>query len=371
MAKIHNIKVGFFALPPATRLVDARHGDHDVIELITVALTDETGATGIGYTFTGGHNGAAIHKGIEADIVPLLAGEDADQIAAIWDKIWWACHYGGRGGPMVLALSAVDIALWDLKAKRAGLPLWRLLGGYSTSVRCYAGGIDLHLEGDALLATVDAAITKGQNAYKIKVGRDNLAEDVARLTAVRRHVGDDFTLMIDANMKYRASEAITAARAFQPAMPLWFEEPVVPEDIDGLTRVAQEGGLAVATGENFRSLWEFAETIKRTPISYPQPDVTNCGGVSAFMKIAALAEAFHLPIASHGAHDITVHLMAACPNASYLEAHGFGLDRYISHPLIIKDGFAQAPEIPGIGFTFDEEGLSAFCVSDQEHDLRS
>ena len=145
MAKIHNVKVGFFALPPATRLVDARHGDHDVIELITVALTDETGATGIGYTFTGGHNGAAIHKGIEADIVPLLAGEDADQIAAIWDKIWWACHYGGRGGPMVLALSAVDIALWDLKAKRAGLPLWRLLGGYSTSVRCYAGGIDLHL----------------------------------------------------------------------------------------------------------------------------------------------------------------------------------------------------------------------------------
>ena len=202
----------------------------------------------------------------------------------------------------------------------------------------------------------------------MKVGRDDLAEDVARLATIRNHVGDSFTLMLDANMKYRASEAIRAARAFQPFNPLWFEEPVVPEDIDGLCRVANEGGLAVATGENFRSLWEFAETIKRSPISYPQPDVTNCGGVSAFMKIAALADAFHLPIASHGAHDITVHMMAACPNASYLEAHGFGLDRYISHPLIIRDGYAQAPEKSGIGFSFNEESLSAFLISAKHHE---
>ena len=368
MATIRAIKIGLYALPPATRLVDARHGEHNKIELVTVEITDSDSITGIGYTFTGGHNGAAIHKGIDADIIPLLADEDADNIAAIWDKIWWACHYGGRGGPTVLGLSAIDIALWDLKAKRVQLPFWRPLGGYFARVRFYAGGTDLHLEGDKLIANVETAIASGQTAYKMKVGRDNLAEDVALPATIRNHVGDSFTLMLDANMKYRASEAITAARAFQSFNPLWFEEPVVPEDIDGLCRVATEGGLAVATGEIFRSLWEFAETLKRSPIGYPQPDATNCGGVSAFMKIAALADAFHLPIASHGAHDITVHMMAACPNASYLETHGFGLDRYISHPLIIRDGYAQAPEEPGIGFSFDKKGLSIFLVSAEQHE---
>jgi L-alanine-DL-glutamate epimerase-like enolase superfamily enzyme len=362
MAELDRFDARLYHLPPQTRLVDARHGEHDVIELITVELTNTDGAKGIGYSFTGGHNGAAILKSLTDDLAPLLAGEDTDRISYLWDKMWWACHYGGRGGAAVLALSAVDIALWDLKARALNTPLWRLLGGHDPVVRCYAGGIDLHLDPPELVSTAQAAVRSGHQAYKVKIGRDRLAEDVVRVAALRSEFGDDFTLMMDANMKYRVAEAIEAARAIAPSRPLWFEEPVVPEDKSGYRRVFDLGGLPVASGENFRSLWEFREALDFGGLSYVQPDVTNCGGVSAFMKIANLADAHHLPVSSHGAHDITVHLLAACANASYLEAHGFGLDRYVTAPLQIKDGAAIASDAPGIGFDFDTDGLSKYLV---------
>jgi L-alanine-DL-glutamate epimerase-like enolase superfamily enzyme len=124
----------------------------------------------------------------------------------------------------------------------------------------------------------------------------------------------------------------------------------------------REGGLPIATGENLRSLWEFKQIIAAGGVTFPEPDVTNCGGVTAFMKIAHLAEAFNLPVTSHGAHDVTVHLLAACPNRAYLEAHGFGLDRYIADPLRLVDGAAIAPERPGHGIGFDWEGLGRIRV---------
>jgi L-alanine-DL-glutamate epimerase-like enolase superfamily enzyme len=154
-------------------------------------------------------------------------------------------------------------------------------------------------------------------------------------------------------MKWSADEAIRAARAFAPYDPTWLEEPIVPDDIAGHVRVVRDGGLPVAAGENLRTLWDFRHLIASGGVTYPEPDVTNCGGVTPFMKIAHLAEAFNLPVTSHGAHDITVQLLAACPNRSFLEAHGFGLDRYIAAPLAIEDGFAVAPDQPGHGVAFD------------------
>ena len=148
------------------------------------------------------------------------------------------------------------------------------------------------------------------------------------------------------------------ARAFLPYEPLWLEEPIVPDDVAGHVRVVREGGLPIATGENLRSLWEFKQIIAAGGVTFPEPDVTNCGGVTAFMKIAHLAEAFNLPVTSHGAHDVTVHLLAACPNRSYLEAHGFGLERFIAEPLRIEDGFSVAPDRPGHGIAFDWQGLA-------------
>jgi L-alanine-DL-glutamate epimerase-like enolase superfamily enzyme len=163
--------------------------------------------------------------------------------------------------------------------------------------------------------------------------------------------------MADANMKWSVDGAIRAARAFQPFDLVWLEEPTIPDDPAGHARIVREGGVPIAAGENLRSLWEFKTYIAAGAVTYPEPDVTNCGGVTAFMKIARLAEAFNLPVTSHGAHDVTVHLLAACQNRSYLEAHGFGLDSYVAETLRIEDGVAVAPDRPGHGISFDWKGL--------------
>lgn len=359
MTAIASIEPGFYRVPLPSVLTDSTHGEMRAFELCTVRIRDTDGAEGVGYTFTVGRNGGAIQDILTREVPEILAGEDAGLIEQLWQKLWWALHYGGRGGPTVLAISAVDMALWDLKARRAGTALWRLLGGYDPKVPCYAGGIDLDLPLDGLLAQTDGNLAKGFRAIKMKVGRTRLAEDVARVAAMRRHLGEDFPLMADANMKWTADQAIRAARAFQPYDLTWLEEPVIPDDVAGHARVVAEGGLPVASGENLRTLWDFKQLITAGGVTYPEPDVTNCGGITVFMKIARLAEAFNLPVTSHGAHDVTVQLLAACPNRSYLEAHGFGLERYVAEPLVLEDGCAIAPDRPGHGIAFDWRGLDS------------
>jgi L-alanine-DL-glutamate epimerase-like enolase superfamily enzyme len=357
MPRITSIEPGFYRIPLPTVLTDSMHGEMRAFELNTVRIRDADGAEGVGYTFTVGRNGAAIDTILARELPQIMDGEEADEIERLWHKAWWALHYGGRGGPTVLALSAFDMALWDLKAKRAHLPLWKALGGFDAKVPCYAGGIDLDLPLDKLLRQTDDNLAKGFRAIKMKVGRANLFEDVERVKAMREHLGAGFPLMADANMKWSVDGAIRAARALQPFDLTWLEEPTIPDDPAGHARIVREGGLPIAAGENLRTLWEFKLYVAGGGVTYPEPDVTNCGGVTPFMKIAHLAEAFNLPVTSHGAHDVTVHLLAACPNRSYLEAHGFGLERYIAEPLKIQDGFALAPDRPGHGIAFDWKGL--------------
>ena len=353
MAQIAGVESDYYRIPLPEILTDSMHGKMSAFELNTIRLRDEDGAEGVGYSYTAGHNGAAIAAILSAEMPEILDGEDACRIEHLWQKMWWRLHYGGRGGPTVLAQSAVDIALWDLKAKRAETSLWRLLGGYDPIVPAYAGGIDLLLPLPDLIKQTDNNLAKGFRAIKMKVGRDRLAEDVQRVAAMRAHLGEGFPLMADANMRWSADDAIRAARAFQPSELTWLEEPVNPDDIAGHARVVQQGGVPIASGENLRSLWDFKHLITAGGVTFPEPDVTNCGGVTAFMKIARLAEAFNLPVTSHGAHDITVQLLAACPNRSYLEAHGFGLENVITRPFIIKDGMAVAHDVPGHGIDFD------------------
>ena len=362
MAKIEKLVSGHYRVPLPVALSDSTHGTMTAFEVVTVRVTDADGAEGVGYTYTTGHNGGAIHHALAREMPEVVVGEDADLIERIWGKVWWALHYGGRGGPVVLAQSALDMALWDLKAKRARLPLYKLLGGHDAAVPCYAGGIDLYFTIDELMAQTDDNLAKGFRAIKMKVGREHLREDVARITAMRKKLGDDFALMVDANMKWSVDEAIRRARAFQQFNLVWLEEPIIPDDVAGHTRVVEQGGMPIATGENLRTLWEFKALIAAGGVTYPEPDVTNCGGITSFMKIAHLAEAYNLPVTSHGAHDVTVHLMAACPNRSYLETHGFGLDKYIASPLVIREGNAIAPDRPGHGIEFDWGGLSRLTV---------
>lgn len=176
---------------------------------------------------------------------------------------------------------------------------------------------------------------------------------------MRDHLGSDFPLMADANMRWSVEESIVAARALREFQLVWLEEPIVPDNVSGHRRVLQEGGVAIATGENLRTLWDFRHLIESGGVSFPEPDITNCGGVTGFMKVARLAEAFNLPVTSHGAHDVTVQCLAACPNRSFLEVHSFGLDSYILNPLELIDGKAVAAERCGHGVEFDFAALDA------------
>ncbi len=358
MTGLASLESGLYRIQLPVALSDSTHGTITHFELVTVRLRDSDGAEGVGYTYTVGTGGAAVRTLIDEGLRPVLIGRDAEQTEALWQTMWWRLHYGGRGGSVSLAVAACDIALWDLKARRYGSPLWRLLGGFDPAVPCYAGGIDLDFPLEALLRQTDDNLAKGFRAIKMKVGRPHLSDDVARVRAMRAHLGPDFPLMVDANMRWTADEAIRAARALQDANLVWLEEPTIPDDVAGHARIVRDGGLPIATGENLHTLHEFKAMVEAGGVTFPEPDVTNCGGVTIFVKVAHLAEAFNLPVTSHGAHDLTVHLLAAMPNRSYLEVHGFGLDRYIVEPLIIHEGKAIAPDRPGHGVQFDWRALA-------------
>src|SRR6266480_3435273 len=318
---IREVQVDHYYIPLAVALSDSTHGTIRGFEVVTVRLRDTEGAEGVGYTYTVGTGGAAVHALVARDLAPRLIGREAEHIEALWQAMWWALHYGGRGGAQALATSAVDIAL------------------------------------EALLGQTEENLARGFRAVKMKVGRPSLRDDVERVRAMRAHLGPDFPLMVDANMRWSVDEAIRAARALGEFAPVWLEEPTSPDDVPGHARIVREGGLPIAAGENLHTLYEFRQLIAAGGVTFPEPDVTNCGGITAFMKVCHLAEAFNLPVTSHGAHDLTVHLLAAVPNRSYLEAHGFGLDRFIAEPLRIEAGFAVAPDRPGHGIEFDWKAL--------------
>ena len=355
---IQEVRADWYNVPLPTVLTDSMHGEMRHFAVVVVRVRTDDGAEGMGYTYTVGKTGGgSVLQMVEADLKPLLLDEDPRRIEQLWSKMWWALHYVGRGGVASFAMAAVDIALWDLKARLAGEPLWRFLGGHSNQVPAYAGGIDLLLPPDGLLQQTEANLERGFRAIKMKVGRPKLAEDVERVQLLREHLGPDFPLMADANFKWTADEAIRAARAFAPYDLYWFEEPTIPEDFEGHARVLREGGLPVASGENLHTVYEFQKLIAGGGVSFPEPDITNLGGITPWLKVAHLAECHNLPVTSHGVHDLHVHLLAAVPNGSYLEAHGFGLEQFIEHPLEIVEGLATASDRPGHGVALDWDAL--------------
>ena len=348
--KIDSVSTSHYRIPLPVPLSDSTHGTMTHSGLIVVRLRDSDGTEGVGYTYTVNDIGSrAIRALLEDDLLPAISGEDPREIDRLWEKMWWHAHFCGRGGLVSFAMAAVDIALWDLAGKRASEPLWRLLGGHRETVPAYAGGIDLEFPLEALLAQADGFLARGFAAIKMKVGRANLSEDVERAEAMREKLGAHFPLMADANMRWAVHEAVAAARALSPVGLVWLEEPTIPDDLDGNRRIADLGGVPIAAGENLHSAYEFEQMIARAGVSYPEPDAATLGGITPWMKVAHLAQARNLPVTSHGIHDIHVHLLGAVPNGSYLEFHGFGLERFLEEPLLLEDGMARAPNRPGHG----------------------
>lgn len=356
------VTVDRYRIPLPITLSDSTHGEISHFDLVCARVRDTDGGEGLGYTYTVGAGSGAIRSMIADDLAPLLEGEDEARIEDLWQRMWWRLHFVGRGGAAAFAIAALDIALWDLKARRAGMPLWRLLGGHDPRVKAYVGGIDLQFPLEQLLEQTRDNLAGGFRAIKMKVGRESLREDAERVAAVRELVGEEVPLMVDANMRWSADQAVEAALALAEFRPYWLEEPMVPEDIAGHVRLRRLTPVPVATGENMHTLAEFRGMIEAGGVSFPEPDVACCGGVTVWLKVARLAEAHNLPVTSHGVHDLHVQLLAAVPNASYLEVHGFGLERFVEVPLAMEGGSALAPERPGHGVAFDWPALEAHRV---------
>ena len=350
-----------YRVPLETVLTDSTHGEMSDFGLIVVHLVDESGRVGLGYTYTPNAIGAsAVWKIIESDLAPLLQHVDPDAIDAIWEKMWWHLHFVGRGGMASFAMAAVDIALWDLRGHRESLALWRLLGGRDPEVPAYAGGIDLYLPTESLLSQAKDFLGQGFRAIKMKVGRQQILEDVKRVQAMRNLLGPNFPLMADANMGWSIDQAIKAVDALSQFDLYWLEEPLIPEDLEGHERLGRESSIPIATGENLHSVHEFEHLINYGHVDFPEPDAATLGGITPWMRVAELAQSKGLPVTSHGIHDVHVHLLAGISNASYLEVHGFGLERFIERRIELKDGKAIAPDTPGHGVKLDLVKLKGY-----------
>ncbi|MEY4906600.1 MAG: hypothetical protein RL260_318 [Pseudomonadota bacterium] len=353
------VRVSSCYLPLATPISDAkvltgRQKPMTEIAMLFAEIETTGGHQGLGFSYAkrAGGPGQFAHA---CEVAPALIGEDPSDIARLWDKLCWAGASVGRSGMATQAIGAFDVALWDLKARRAGLSLAKLLGAHRESVRCYntSGGF-LHTPLDQLLVNASASIERGIGGIKLKVGQPDCALDVQRVSAVRRHLGDGVALMVDANQQWDRPTAQRMCRLFEPYHLVWIEEPLDAYDHEGHAALAAQFDTPIATGEMLTSAAEHGDLIRHRAADYLMPDAPRVGGITPFLKIAALADHAGLMLAPHFAMELHVHLAAAYPREPWVE-HFEWLEPLFNERIEIRDGRMLVPRRPGLGLSLSEQ----------------
>jgi len=334
--------------------------------VVGARIETEDGLSGFGFTGThaqlpGDH---LITRCIATCHAPLLVGEDASDIQRLWLKIARhpALQWIGRAGITTLAHAAIDTALWDLKAKRAGVPLWKLLGGQvREQVRAYNTDIGwLSIADDQLVQGALRAVDQGFTGIKIKVG-STVERDLRRLEAVRRAIGPDVTLAVDGNGKWDLATCLRFCRGAEPFDVFWFEEPLWHDDVKGHAQLARATRIPVALGEQLYTQDAFAEFFHQEAVHWVQPDSTRMGGVTEVLRVCEAAHSYRLPVALHAGDmsQVHVHLSYAHPACQVLEYIPWIKDCF-TEPAEVVDGCFLLPQQPGAGTTPTSEAWERF-----------
>ncbi|RWB78644.1 MAG: mandelate racemase/muconate lactonizing enzyme family protein [Mesorhizobium sp.] len=363
MAKIEKIELRMVDLVPKVKRTDAIQSFVSQ-ETPIVTITDADGATGTGYSYTIGTGGSSVMRLLADHLAPRLIGRDADQIEAIWHDLEFATHATTIGAITAIALAAIDTALWDLRARKQNLPLWKLAGGAKDRCPLYTteGGW-LHIETQALVDDALEAKAKGFTGSKVKIGKPHGSEDYSRLSAVRKAVGDGYEIMTDCNQGFSVDEAIRRAERLRDLDLAWIEEPLPADDIDGHVRLSKSTATPIAVGESLYSIRHFREYMQKGGANIIQVDVGRIGGITPWLKVAHAAEAFDMPVCPHFLMELHVSLVCAIQNGKYVE-YIPQLDELTGAKMRIEDGHALAPGESGIGIDWDWDAVKARSIAE-------
>jgi L-talarate/galactarate dehydratase len=357
--RIESIELSLVYLPLATPISDAkvltgRQKPLTEIVFIFAHITSRDGIQGIGFGYSKRAGGPGLYAHSK-EIASNLLGEDPSDIGRLWTKLMWAGASMGRSGLTTQAIAPFDIALWDLKAKRAKLPLAKLLGAHRDSVQCYntSGGY-LSSPIQEVLEAVQEKRASGIGGIKIKVGQPDLATDLKRVAAVRETLGAEFPLMVDANQQWDRPKAQRACRAFEQFDLTWIEEPLDAWDFEGHAALAASLDTSIATGEMLTSFQEHSQLIMLNGSDFVQPDAPRVGGITPFLQIMQLADFKGRKMAPHFAMEIHLHLAAAYPQEPWLE-HFEWLEPLFNERLELKEGRMHVPNRHGLGFSLSDQ----------------
>lgn len=361
MAKIAKAELLMVDLKPKVKRTDAIQS-FDSQQTPIVRLTDAEGCSGIGYTYTIGQGGESIVSLLKETLLPHLLGADADGIEKLWRDLLFSTHATSVGAITSLSLAAIDTALWDLKCRRAELPLYKMLGGAKDNVPLYTteGGW-LHLSVDDLVADAVDAKSQGFSGSKVKIGKKHLSEDRDRLRAVREAVGDEYEIMVDANQGFSLSEAIRRAKMLEEINIGWFEEPLPADDVSAHAQLAAHSHIPIAVGESMYSISQFKDYLHADAASIIQVDVARVGGITPWLKVAHMAEAYNVSVCPHFLMELHVSLVCAVTNTPWLE-YIPQLDDLTATGMSVNNGLAMPSNEPGLGINWDWQKIEHKCI---------